>query len=95
MLEVSSLTVVAAQMVPLDINYILTQGPAYILLGLAVWYIIRQEDRHDQKIAAERALNVKLQEQIMENQKVLIPLSLSMVAATEQSTELVKRALER
>lgn len=80
-------------MVPLDINYILTQGPAYIMLSLVVFWYARREAWFEVQMAAKDALISGLMEKRLEDQKVLLPLANSMVAAAEQSNELVKRAL--
>lgn len=80
---------------PLDPSALFTQGPLVGIIGLLLWYIVRQQDRFDQALAAERALNARLQEQRVEDQRVLIPLGNSMVAATEQNHELVKRMLDK
>lgn len=89
-------SVAAAPMpLPFDIGTMFQQGPLIGIIGLLLWWIIRQQDRFDQQLAAERALNAKLQEQRVEDQKVLIPLGNSMVVAAEQSHDLVKRMLDK
>ena len=87
----------AAQTMPLpfDIGSMFQQGPLIGIIGLLLWWIIRQQDRFDQQLSAERALNAKLQEQRVEDQKVLIPLGNSMVVAAEQSHELLKKVLDK
>ena len=87
--------VVAQTALPLDPVVLFQQGPLVGIIGILAWYIIRQQDRFDQLLAAERALNARLQEQRVEDQRVLIPLGNSMVAATEQNHELVKRMLDK
>lgn len=71
------------------------QGPLVGIIGVLLWWIVRREDWWAQQMAAERSLNAQLQEKRVEDQKVLIPLGNSMVAATEQSHELVKRMLDK
>lgn len=95
---VESATIVAAQAVPsvpLDPALLFQQGPLVGIIGLLLWWIVRREDWWSQQLAAERALNARLQEQRVEDQKVLIPLATSMVASTEQGHELVKRMIDK
>ncbi len=94
---ITGAAVVVAQTgtIPLDPTALFQQGPLVGIIGLLLWYIVRQQERHDQQLAAERALNARLQEQRVEDQKVLIPLGSSMVAATEQGHELMKRMLDK
>ncbi len=87
--------VTAQTALPLDPTVLFQQGPLVGIVGLLLWYIVRQQDRFDQQLSAERALNARLQEQRVEDQRVLIPLGNSMVAATEQNHELVKRMLDK
>lgn len=95
--QLTGATLVVAQTatIPLDPSTLFEQGPLVGIIGLLLWYIVRQQERHDQQMAAERALNARLQEQRVEDQKVLIPLGSSMVAATEQGHELMKRMLDK
>lgn len=72
-----------------------TNGPLIGIIGLLLWYILRQQDRHDQQMAAKDTALLALQEKRIEDQKVLIPLGHSMVAATETSNEIVRRSLEK
>ncbi len=85
----------AAPVAPFDISVLFQQGPIVGILGVLLWWIIRREDWWSQQLAAERALNAQLQEKRVEDQKVLIPLGNSMVAAAEQSHELMKRVLDK
>lgn len=87
--------VLAQGTVPIDPALFFQQGPLVGVIGVLLWWIVRQQDRFDQALAAERALNARLQEQRVEDQRVLIPLGNSMVAATEQNHELVKRMLDK
>lgn len=94
--EAANATIALAQtMVPLDPAMLFQQGPLVGLIGVLLWYIVRQQERFDQLLAAERALNAQLQEKRLEDQKVLIPLGSSMVAATEQGHEIMKRMLDK
>lgn len=97
-MEPTEAVLVAAQAAPIspfDPALLFQQGPLVGIIGLALWWIVRREDWWSQQLAAERALNARLQEQRVEDQKVLIPLGTSMVAATEQSHELIKKVLDK
>lgn len=75
-------------------QWLLTQGVLGAVVAGLLWervnmYRERKDmiEAHKTEVAAERSLNAKLQEQRLEDQKVLIPLSHSMVTAVDMARQ--------
>lgn len=94
MLSAEQLTPVLAQAVALDPSSFIAWGPLGAAVGGLLWYIGKLQDKidrmveaHKTEIAAERALNAKLQDDRLNDHKVLIPLANSMTAALDLQRE--------
>ena len=88
--------------VPIDPSALTVYGPLGLMVALLLWYIARIHDRMDKRdeqyrmeLAAERSLNAQLQDKRIEDHKVLIPLSNSMVVSAQQTSEIVRRVMEK